>query len=142
FWTSAGIAASTLGAGIGDPRIAYDAPSGRWFASQITKDNTGNTVLVGRSNTSDTTAGWQATSVVGSASGKFLDFDTLGVSGDAVVIGGDMFTSLSGGSHSGESLFAIPKADLLAASPTVSGMTRFDDFLGTGGIQVVHAASG
>ena len=85
FWTSAGISAGTMAAGLSDPRIIYDAGSGRWFVSEITVDTTGNKVLIGRSDSSNPSGTWKATSFTGSAAG-FADYDTLGVDSLAVYV--------------------------------------------------------
>lgn len=124
FWSAAGISSTTLSSGISDPRIVYDAASGHWFASEITTSNTGNQVLIARSNTSDPTAGWKATQFTGNAG--FADFDTLGVDGKGVYVGVNNFTS-STGTFSGVSVFSIPKNDLLLATPSVANITGFQN---------------
>ena len=124
FWTNAGINPSTIAAGLSDPRIIYDSASGHWFAAQITVDNTGNKVLVARSNTSDPTGGWKATSFTGNAG--FADFPTLGLDANGVYVGTNDFTS-STGTFTGASLFSIPKSDLTASTPSVTHMTSFEN---------------
>ncbi len=124
FWTNAGINPSTIAAGLSDPRIIYDSASGRWFAAQITVDNTGNKVLVARSNTSDPTGVWKATSFTGNAG--FADFPTLGLDANGVYVGTNNFTS-STGTFTGASLFSIPKSDLTASTPSVTHMTSFEN---------------
>lgn len=124
FWENAGISSSTLSARVTDPRLAYDAQSRRWFASEVTTSATGNQVLLARSNTSDPTQGFKAVQFTGNSG--FADFPTLGVDRDGVYIGTNNFTS-STGSFTGVSLFSIPKADLIGASPSVAQMTRFDN---------------
>jgi hypothetical protein len=129
FWTNAGISSATISsAGLTDPRIIYDTASGRWFASEITANNTGNKVLVGRSNSSDPAAGWKALFFTGNTG--FADYDTLGVDSTGVYIGVQDFSSSVGGS-TGVSFFSIPKTDLLAATPTLANMTKFEN-LSTG----------
>src|SRR5205807_4641134 len=124
FWTNAGINPRTIAAGLSDPRIIYDSASGRWFAAQITVDNTGNKVLVARSNTSDPTGAWKATSFTGNAG--FADFPTLGLDANGVYVGTNNFTN-STGTFTGASLFSIPKSDLTASTPSVTHMTSFEN---------------
>ncbi|MBI2561885.1 MAG: PEP-CTERM sorting domain-containing protein [candidate division NC10 bacterium] len=122
FWTNAGLSLGSVG--LTDPRVVYDHASGRWFAAQITTSNTHNEVLVARSNSSDPTAGWKAARFTGNTG--FADFPTLSLDAGGVYIGTNNFTSASGPFKS-VSLFSMPKSDLLASSPSLANMTRFDD---------------
>jgi hypothetical protein len=124
FWENAGISAGTIAAGLTDTRIVYDAGSGRWFASELTADNTGNKVLVGRSDSSNPSGTWKALSFT--ANTGFGDYDTLGVDSTGVYIGVNNFSSASG-PFTGVSFFSIPKSDLIASTPTLANMTRFDN---------------
>ncbi len=124
FWLNAGISAATMAAGLSDTRIMYDAGSGRWFATEITVNDTGNQVLLARSDSSNPSGPWKAVSFLGNSG--FADYDTLGVDSQGVYVGVNDFSS-SSGDFIGVSFFSIPKADLLAATPTASRMTRFDD---------------
>lgn len=123
FWLNAGISSATMSAGLTDPRIVYDAASGRWFATELTVNTTGNKVLVGRSNSSDPAGGWKALSFTGNSG--FADFDTLGVDSTGVYIGVNDFTG--SGSFTGVSMFSIPKTDLIASTPTLANMTKFEN---------------
>jgi hypothetical protein len=135
FWSNAfSNAGSTFNpstVGITDPRIVYDWTSGRWFATQITEQTLDNQVLVAVSQGRDPSVGqWKAVRFTGNTggTGRFLDFDSLGVNADGVYVGGLGFTSGSPMSaFTGASLFSIPKSDLLGTSPTLSRITRFDD---------------
>ena len=124
FWVSAGISPATMAAGLSDPRIQYDAGSGRWIASEITVDATGNKILLGRSDSSNPSGTWKAVSFTSSVSG-FGDFDTLGVDAQAVYLSVDIFDA-TGTTMTGVSLFSVPKASLLASTPTLATMTKFD----------------
>jgi hypothetical protein len=124
FWVSAGINPAILSAGLTAPRVAFDAGSGRWFASEITTSNTANSVLLARSDFSDPTGTWQAVSFLGNSG--YADFDTLGVDSLGVYVGVNDFSSAAG-FGTGVSFFSIPKTDLLAATPTIANMTRFDN---------------
>ncbi len=123
FWQNAGISSSTLSAGLTDTRIIYDMGSGRWFASELTANATGNKVLVARSSSSDPAGVWKAVSFTGNSG--FADFDTLGVDSTGVYIGVNDFSK--NGSFTGVSLFSIPKTDLLASTPTLANMTKFEN---------------
>ena len=134
FWrsafTNAGTPFDPTSVGITDPRILYDPLSGRWFATQITTPTLDNQVLLAVTQGSDPSVGqWKAVRFIGNAggTGRFLDFDSLGVNADGVFVGGLDFTS--GGPMStftGASLFSIPKADLVQSTPSLAQMTRFD----------------
>jgi hypothetical protein len=132
FWINAGISPGSFpgrGPAVTDPRIVYDPSVGRWFAVQAdlltTASGTQNDILLARSNSSDPTGGWKAAVFI--ANTGFSDFPTLGVDFNGVYIGTNNFTNISGTTPKGVSLFSIPKADLLAGTPTLANMTRFDD---------------
>jgi hypothetical protein len=129
FWENAGISASTISAGLTDTRILYDVGSGRWFASELTLDAVSNQVLLARSDTSDPGGTWKAVQFSGSTGSGSADFDTLGVDSTGVYLGVNDFDFF--GSFTGVSFFSIPKADLLASSPTLARMTRFDNLSAT-----------
>lgn len=122
FWLNAGISAGTMSAGLSDPRIIYDAGSGRWFVSEITVDNSGNKVLIGRSDSSDPGGTWKATNML--ANSNFGDFDTLGVDSLGIYVGLDNFR---GNNLTGVSFLSLPKTDLLASPPSLARLTRFDN---------------
>lgn len=123
FWTAAGV---TVPAGnfTFDPRIIYDPQSGRWYAAAI-DSGAGNRIYVAVSNTSDPTQGWKAVQFAGDSTGnRFNDFDMLGINDQGIYIATNNFM---GGSASDVSLYVIPKADLLAATPTLANLTRFEN---------------
>jgi len=124
FWTSAGFDPGANN--LTDPRIVYDSNSGRWFAIQITLESTNNKILVARSDTSDPTGAWKATNFTGPTS-EFGDYPTLGIDANGVYIATNNFASASGSSTGTVSLYSIPKADLIAATPSVARLTRFDN---------------
>ncbi len=118
FWTSA---LSSDPGGLSDPRVLYDPASQRWFASMITTDQaTNNKVLVARSNSSDPTQGFQGVSF-STISNRFADFPTLGLDANGVYLTtnnfntSDTFRSLS--------VYSLPKADLIAATPSLARLT-------------------
>jgi hypothetical protein len=125
FWENAGISPATLAAGLTDTRIIYDAGSSRWFASEITLDTTSAQVLLARSDSSDPTGVWKAVHFTANTNTDSPDFDTLGVDFTGVYLGINDYDFL--GNFAGVSFFSIPKADLIANSPTLAHMTRFDN---------------
>jgi hypothetical protein len=102
-----------------DPRVLYDAASGRWFAS--VSDLDASAVLLAVSATGDPTGSWSVDSL--DAGGRCADQPRLGTSDGVVVLAADMFTGcLFPLSHSvGGELWIVSKADLLAgAAPPAS----------------------
>jgi hypothetical protein len=127
FWTAAG-ASIPAGDGTFDPRIIYDPQSGRWFAAAIdglAGSGAGNRIYVAVSNTSDPTQGWKSVQFVGDtvAGTRFNDFDMFGINATGIYIGTNNFV----GATADVSLYVLPKADLLAATPTAANLTRFEN---------------
>lgn len=133
FWINAGVdpgtGPGTTDLGAFNQRILYDPTADRWIAAALSGQSVDNSVLLARSETSDPAGAWKAVSFLGNAGGdgKFADFTRLGVDANGVYIATSNFTSNTpqGGLDS-QSVFSIPKADLLAAVPTLTNMTRFD----------------
>ncbi len=129
FWVAAHVDPGTDLNGLGsfNQRIVYDPTSDRWIAVGLTGESTGNRVLVARSDTSDPAGSWQAVPFSGNVGGpgQFVDYTRMGVDANGVYIATNNFTS-NPGYDTDESLFSIPKADLLAPTPTLANMTRFD----------------
>jgi hypothetical protein len=125
FWTAAG-AAIPGGSNTVDPRIIYDPQSGRWYAAAIDTVAAGNNIYVAVSNNSDPTQGWKAVRFVGdTVNGTRLnDFDMFGINANGLYIATNNFI---GGAATDVSLYVIPKADLLAATPTLANLTRFEN---------------
>ena len=96
-----------------DPRIAYDALSGRWFASISDLDT--NSVLLAVSTSSDPTAGWTVSSYPAPGC---ADQPRLGIADGIVVLGADVFANCSegGGPATGTELWVVNKQELLAGS--------------------------
>jgi hypothetical protein len=120
FFNSAGFAGTTGG----DVRIQFDASTQRWFASAFTGSATGNQLVLAVSQTNDPTGSWNSVSFTGNTG--FADYPTLAVDANAVYLTTNNFTS-STGSFTGVSLFTIPKASLLTAVPTTTGMTSLQN---------------
>lgn len=132
FWLDAGIAAATLIPGVSDPRITFDPTVNRWFATEITKSSTSNRVLIARSDSADPTGTWKATSYI--ASGTFFaDYDTLGVDATNIYVGTNNFNRSTGQLVS-LGMAILPKADILAVTPSLANGVLYLDTSGALGI--------
>src|SRR5713101_3512105 len=102
-----------------DPRILYDAESGRWFLSGVAIDlaNFDSELLIGVSATSDPTGAWNKYPLA-MASGVGHDQPSTGVNSDKVVISWNDFTgsSVSTAVFSGAVTWVLQKSDLLAGA--------------------------
>ncbi len=108
-----GVPAEDAGMGAFDPRVLYDAASGRWFASASATDptNTYNQVFVAVSQTSDPTGAWTVYTIESNAYGTLYDQPMIGVSGNKVVLSWNDF---SYGYFLGQETWVLQKSDLLA----------------------------
>jgi hypothetical protein len=129
FWSNAGLILANSDA-VTDPRIVYDPASQRWFASMVDFDANApsdptleaNDFLLAVSLTSDPTGAWKGFLLQADPdNGTFADFPTLGVDTDAVYLSGDMYQGED--NPMGPSLFSFPKADLIAATPSIARRT-------------------
>lgn len=127
FWTNTGV--NFRGSYTFDPRVAYDPFSQRWFA--VSADNAGfdNNFLVAVSNSSDPTTGWTGFAIDSDSSNqRQADFPTLGFNKDGIYLSANMFPiSTSGASDNRTTIAVLPKADLLAATPSVADRTLFEN---------------
>ncbi len=104
------------GYGFTDPRVAYDAPTGRWVASGWSlrrPAQDASQVYLAVSLTSDATGSWYGytlTNVVG----VITDQPMLGVSDDKIVISWNDFQA--SGSFSGSETRVIQKSDVLSGN--------------------------
>ena len=129
FWADAGLNVSAIA--VSDPRVIYDPTVQRWFASQVDYDPNAsdptveaNDFLLAVSTTSSPTGPWIAFMFQADPdNGYFADFPTLGVDGEAVYISGDFYSA--GEVPEGPGLVSIPKADLIAATPTIANRSWF-----------------
>jgi hypothetical protein len=130
FWSSAGVVVSTDDATT-DPRIIYDPTVQRWFASMVDVNQSApdpfilaNDFLLAVSDTSDPTLTWHGFILPADPdNGNFADFPTLGVDSTAVYLSGDLYHGQN--TPLKPALFSFPKADLLAANPTIANRTWF-----------------
>jgi len=134
FWTTAGVDLTTIPDfdRFTDPRVVFDSSSSRWFAAEINLNTCGldctNNVFLAVSQDDNPLNGWSGftfTADTQSAT-SFADYTTLGVTSDAVLIGGDDLSIFDVGY-----LWSIPKSDLLLSSPTVDNMTPLRPRIGT-----------
>jgi len=124
FWINAG-ASVTVGA-LSDPRLVYDPASSRWFACQVTTNQTTrNSILLARSDSSNPMGPWKSVSV--SLNAGFGDFPMFGVDADGVYLSTNTFANRDSGALTGVSFFSIPKSDILLPTPTLARMTRFEN---------------
>src|SRR2546426_9430552 len=131
FWTSSGL---TFGANVfpSDPRMVYDPSVQRWFASAVDVDfsasnGVSNRFLLAVSASADAAGTWKGLAFAADpVTGNFADFPTLGLDGNGVYLAAFMFTSASANATDlGQTLIAIPKADLLQSYPTAQHRTWF-----------------
>lgn len=131
FWTAAGVNPGNDIANLGtfNARILYDPTTDRWFAAAVSGQSTNNLVMVARSNTADPSGAWQAVSFLGNdgGDGKFADYTALGIDANGVYVTTNNFNAnTSGAGFFYVSAYSLPKADLLAPTPSIANMTRFD----------------
>ena len=131
FWTNAGIdpGNSINNLGVFNNRILYDPTTSRWIAAALTGETINNKVLIARSDSSDPTGGWKAVGFLGNngSGDKFVDFTSLGLDANGVYVTTNNYPENGPTFGFGSiSVFSLPKADLLAATPTFEHMTRFD----------------
>ena len=106
------------GYGDTDPKIIYDAPSGRWFASYVSYINRGGSNDEGRlhlaiSQTSDPTGVWNV--YYRAYSNVLPDYAAIGVTNDKFTISSNVFDiDHPLGLYFGEETIVIEKADVLA----------------------------
>lgn len=107
---------------ISDPKVQYDAASGRWFAT-ITDVATGSLTATGQvllavSGSSDPTGSWQILGVPSSATGECLDQPILGVGASTVIVSVNVFSSCLSNkyTYNGAQYWVLNKADLVAGS--------------------------
>jgi hypothetical protein len=107
-----------------DPRIVYDAPSGRFFASIADVDT--NSVVLAVSRSADPASGWNVHSFVAPGC---ADQPRLGVADGVVVLGADIFKSCDEGFSPalGGELWIVNKQQLVAGATSPSSTTYGPD---------------
>lgn len=101
-----------------DPKIVYDAPTGRWIAAcEANADSPNSRVFLAISSSSDPTQSWTFYSFVAESSGQtWSDYTCLGLNSRWVVISNNMFT-VGGDGFLGAKMRVIEKASLVAGGP-------------------------
>ena len=132
FWEAAGV---TPTGGVFDPRVLYDAASQRWFAVSLDYGTEvpfppgaygPNNYLVAVSKSADPTEGWTGFKIASDPTGTtWADFPQMGMDAEALYLGGLRITL--GGGNAGQNLLVLPKADLLAAIPSVANATNLSN---------------
>ncbi|MEM7623724.1 MAG: hypothetical protein AAF235_11045, partial [Planctomycetota bacterium] len=123
FFRGAGLAFSDVDF-VFDPRIVFDSESERWFA--VAADfpfSAGSSIALAVSNGTDPSnpADWTAFRIdFDPTNQSWIDFPGLGIDASGVYVSGNMF-AVVGLAFNGTSLLVVPKADLIAASPTAAG---------------------
>jgi hypothetical protein len=100
-----------------DPRVLYDAPSGRWFLTGLAfgTTTTTNASLLAVSTTSDPSGGWLT---YGLATSTLLpDQPKLGVSADKLVISWNDFSGPT--TFAGQETQVVQKSDLLGSTSPI-----------------------
>jgi hypothetical protein len=109
-----------------DPRVQYDPGSQRFYAHSVDNAGNPNNFLFAVSKTSNPLDGWDGWKIDADTDNvQWADFGQMGFNKDAVVITANMF-AVSTGSFS-SNMLVLPKADLLAATPTVANATLLED---------------
>ena len=121
-----------------DPGVEYDRLSGRWIISAISVQNNNNLVMVAVSDSSTITdeTGFTFFSFPENApfggTPHFADYPQLGVDANAIYVGVNDFSSLSG-SFTGTSLYVIQKSSAIGGGPLlVHGFRTVGSALGSG----------
>ncbi|MDQ3812937.1 MAG: hypothetical protein M3347_03195, partial [Armatimonadota bacterium] len=117
-----------------DPRVLYDLRSGRFFATAMERGSPSgqdNGIILAVSRTGNAAGTWDKYFLpVGQPNDTqsyFTDYSTLGVDDNGVYFGMTIFASGGGASVK---LAAIPKAPLIAASPSLGALTQFPNVSG------------
>jgi len=116
----------------GDPRVLFDHHSGRWIVL-VTDFSGGANIYLGVSTTDNPMGSWFKTSfftAAGADTGRWPDYPTLGVDASGIYTAAFMV-----GGASSMTLFAIDKAPLIAASPSLGTVTAFRNLPWEGAIQ-------
>ena len=124
FWIAAGV--TPAGGFSFDPRVVYDAASGRFFAAAVDNGGGPNNFLVAVSISSDPTDGWVGFQIdADTDDSHWADFPMLGLDNNVLTVSANMFGLDVQATTT--SFLVIPKADLLAAVPAVDNATLFEN---------------
>ncbi len=137
FWSVAGVDLADSF----DPRVRYDPASGRFFAVAIQYEPVlANHLVVAVSKSSDPREGWTAFSIDPTPGLVNADGTRLGVDAQGV------YVTAGNGNGFNSDVIVFPKADLLAAAPTIANATVFanksSDMVGFGPVPVTQLDGG
>lgn len=108
FWSSLGVTESF------DAHVLYDPYAQRWiFSSAAGEKSSNGAVLIGVSQTSDPTAGWNIYRINLGSSVNWVDYPTLGFNKNWIVVQANIFT-VTGNNFVNSMIWAFDKADLYA----------------------------
>ena len=108
FWSALGVTESF------DAHVLYDPYAQRWiFSSAAGEMSSNSSVLIGVSQTSDPTAGWNIYKVDLGSSANWVDYPTLGFNKNWIVVQANIFT-IAGNNFVNSKIWAFDKADLYA----------------------------
>jgi hypothetical protein len=131
FWSASG--AGPTGNYPYDPRVLFDPFTQRWYASSADGNMAFNPTgqsdfLFAVSNTSDPTQGWTGFSIAADANhAQWADFPMLGFNRDSVVLTSNLYAIGDANyPQTSRAVLVLPKAGLLAPTPTVAGATRLE----------------
>jgi hypothetical protein len=108
FWSSLDVTESF------DAHVLYDPYAQRWiFSSAAGEKSSNGAVLIGVSQTSDPTAGWNIYRINLGSSVNWVDYPTLGFNKNWIVVQANIFT-VTGNNFVNSMIWAFDKADLYA----------------------------
>jgi hypothetical protein len=124
FWSSLGGISETF-----DPRVLFDPYANRWIISSgANSESSSSYILVGVSQTSDPTGGWNLYKVAADLTGQnWADYPTLGFNGDWIVVQANLFT-VATNTFRRSNIYAFNKADLYGGG--VGQFSAFQDSSG------------
>ncbi len=124
FWIAAGIASP---GGPFDPRVVYDAGAKRWYASCANHLAAPNEILFAVSASADPTGGWTGFAVPSDTSDQtWADFPMLGYNATGVYVAAPLYAFAGDEYVIGVDVLVLPKADLLAATPSIANATLLE----------------
>ncbi len=110
-----------------DPRVAYDPSSRRFFAVSVNTSG-GNNLVVAVSKSDNPADGWTGFNIAADGDKRhWPDFPQLGFSKEGVYISSKMFPHSGTGASTDVNVLVLPKADLLAPTPSVANSTLLED---------------
>jgi len=123
FWFDAGVPTVDFAF---DPRILYDPLVRRWYAVAADGVSQPNRLLFAVSLSSDPTQGFAGFAFDTDPNDQvWADFPMLGFDADGVYVAAPLFGIVGEDPPAGSWLAVLPKAGLLAATPSIAGATVF-----------------